>query len=80
LRDALERSKGGFVNASADEIAVMVMQGLDDPSDLMHLLDVLQSAQERLIQSNRVGSVAAAATGFAVGRGAGSVQANLRNR
>ena len=80
LRDALERSKGGFVNASADEIAVMVMQGLDDPSDLMHLLDVLQSAQERLIRSNRVGSVTAAAAGFTAGRGAGSVQANLQDR
>jgi len=79
LRDALVRSKGGFSAATADEIAVMFMQGLDDPAQLSHLLDVLQLTQERLIREGRRGSTAAAISGFLAGKGVGEVQSNLAN-
>ena len=78
LRDALVRSGSEFSTSTADEIAVMFMQGLDNPADLGHLLDALEATQQALISQNRVGSTAAALTGFLTGKAAGSTQATLR--
>ena len=79
LRESIVRSGKGFTEAIADEIAILVSQGLDNPKDLMNLLDLLADTQERLIRDGRVGSTAAALTGFLSGKATGSIDASVAN-
>ena len=79
MRQSIVRSGKGFTEATADELAILASQGLDDPADLSRLLDLIADTQERLIKDGRVGSTAAAITGFLAGRTSGGIDASIAN-
>ena len=79
LRNSIEHSGKSFIEATADEIAILTSQGLDDPADLSQLLDLIADTQERLVREGRVGSTAAAIAGFLSGKATGSIDASFAN-